>query len=256
MRPSLSAPMCRISASDGRHRDLVADLLDDLGRVVRVLLLDARSAACSRTSGPRTAGCRRTTAAWLRVIRTDASGCSGYISADHVRRPELRLDEPRELARAPPCCVPRARGSRRGRTRTAARRRAPLRVSSSRSVRISRGGSVRVRNHAAVELDQLEGLDLLRLAVLDDFEVARLEVGDRLPFLSVTMTSTRTKLMPVRNTRLSADRRGWGAGGWPCGLRLGVACAAERAPARIGDTTSAGRRAQRERRRRRIGYWP
>ena len=36
---------------------------------------------------------------------------------------------------------------------------------------------------AAVELDQLEGLDLLRLAVLGDLEVALLQVRDRIAFL-------------------------------------------------------------------------
>ena len=48
-----------------------------------------------------------------------------------------------------------------------------------------------------IDLDDGELFDLLGLVVLGDGELLGLEIEDRLPLPSVTMASTRTKLMPV-----------------------------------------------------------
>ena len=73
-----------------------------------------------------------------------------------------------------------ARDSRRGRTRTAGRRGAALRIPRRKLVRI---GPRRRRLRHRVDLEQLERLDVLRLAVLPHLEIFWLEVGDRLALL-------------------------------------------------------------------------
>ena len=114
-----------------RQRHLIADLLDRFRRVVRVLLFELVLRLVVVLAARETAARPRDTAEWLRVMRTDAGRLERVHHADHVRRPDLRVDEAAPAGRAPTCSSRGARGSRPGRSRTAARRRAPPRTSSS-----------------------------------------------------------------------------------------------------------------------------
>ncbi len=97
---------------------------------------------------------------------------------DHVGRTELRLDEARDLLAA-------------GEARFAAdvvvveeKGEQPHVVAGGFILLVGIGADLARRlaaglHQTAVELDEAEGLDLLRLAVLGDFEVALLQIGDR-----------------------------------------------------------------------------
>ena len=124
-----------------------------------------RSSARSRTCGRRTAGGRATTAAWLRVMRTDAVDSSGYITPIMSDGPSCVSTNcaswlAHRQARAAPHVV--VVEEDREQPDVVARRFGFLVVVGADLARrlLDRVGD------AAVELDQLEGLDLLRLAVL------------------------------------------------------------------------------------------
>ena len=75
---------------------------------------------------------------------------------------------------------------------------------------------------AAVELDQLEGLDLLRFAVLGDLEVALLQVRDGIAFIvgDDDVDADKVDPGPEDGRRLGGIRR--------CGDAVGGCCAWER----------------------------
>ena len=106
------------------------------------------------------------------------TGVSGYIIADHVGRPQLRLDEPgqrlahRHRVRAPHVIVVE---EEREDPHVVAR---GLELFVVAIANLLRRRTARLR--VAVDLDQLELLDRLRLAVLEDLEVGLRQVGDRL----------------------------------------------------------------------------
>ncbi len=139
----------------------------------------------------------RTTAAWSRVNITSVVGVSGYMQRDHVVRPQLRFDEPRQRlahrdgVRLAHVIVVEEDGEQ---PHVLALRLGLLVVAVPDGAR-RRFAGTRV---VAVDPDELELLDRLRLVVFEDLEVSFLQIGDRLPLRSVANTSTRMKSTPVR----------------------------------------------------------
>ena len=227
-----------------RQRHLVADLLDRLGRVVRVLLFElvlrrvvelpaeellqrrARSPSGCASSGPTAID----SSGYITPIMSDgpscvSTNCASWLAHRHARAAAhvVVVQEDREQ---PHVVARRFRSPRRSRCGSAF------------------GGSLIASGGAAVELDQLEGLDLLRLAVLGDVEVRRpAGRATGLPFLSETMTSTRTKLMPVRKTGgcAGADRSGGGCAGCCAAGFAGCCCAVPLVPRTSSSAAPAAR---------------
>ena len=120
----------------------------------------------------------RTTAEWLRVIRTDAVDSSGYMTPIMSDGPSCWSDELRQLSahrHAGAAAHVIVVEEHREQPHVLARRfRFLVGVGPDLADRLLR----RFRG-AAIELDQPERFDFLRLAVLGHVEVGRLQVGDR-----------------------------------------------------------------------------
>ena len=97
LRPSLQRAHVDDERLERRERHLVADLLDDLRRVVRVAAPRTGSSARTRTCGRGTAGGRARPPSWLRVMRTDAVDSSGYITPTMSDGPSCVSTNSREL---------------------------------------------------------------------------------------------------------------------------------------------------------------
>ena len=155
-----------------RQRDLVADPLDDFRRVVRVILLELVLRVVFELAPEELLQPARN----RRMVACHADRCGRFQRihhADHVGRPHLRLDELHQLAAD-------------GHARAAAHviviqedgEQADV-VARSFGFLVVVGADLLRRlldrfGPASVELHELEGLDLLRLAVLTDIEVGRL----------------------------------------------------------------------------------
>ena len=153
---------------------------------------------------------------------------------DHVGRSELRLRRNARAGRAPACCSRDERDSRRGRRRTAARRRVRLPIP-----RRHRCGSAAAAPCAINPPSSEMSLNVSIVCALPSSTISK-SVGLRsatgLPLLSVTMTSTRTKLIPARNTGWPSAPVG---GGGACGSCLGPAPDGPAAAARAREPRSA-----------------
>ena len=136
-----------------------------------------------------------------------------------ITRRDLLIDEPHQRA-ADPHARPQTRDSRPGRSRISARPAGPASRSSSAVVRISPSGDPARRQ--LIDLDDLERLDLLPWLSSKTSKSSCFRSSIGFPFLSVTITSTLTKLTPRRMT----SGRGWlGSGCGAGGCCAGGCCA-------------------------------
>ena len=193
---------------DRGHRDLVADLFDDFRRIVRVgffvlvLRLVLVLAAEELLQAAHDCG--------VIARHADARGRLERIHhADHVRRPDIFFDERRELiadghARTTSHVI--VVEEHREQPHVVARRFGFLVVV---GADFARRILDRVRD-AAVQLDELEGFDLLRLAVFSDVEVGLLQIGKRVAGL-VRDDHVHTDEIDARaeDRRLIRVRRRW-----------------------------------------------
>ncbi len=164
-----------------RQRHLIPDLLDRLRRVVRVLVLELISRRVVELAAEELLNA----ANHRGVIACHPHGCRGLErihQPNHVGRPELPVDKARQrltdghAGTAPDMVVVEEDGKQ---PHVIARGLGLLVVIAANLL----GRSVSGFHHAAVQLHQLEGLDLLWLAILGDVEVALLQIGNRVALL-------------------------------------------------------------------------
>ena len=195
-----------------RERHLVADELDGLRRIIRVLLLELVLRLVLELAADELVDALGDRVVVAREAQR-GQRLERIHQRDHVRGPELVLDEARER---------RARGHARAAAHVIVveedgeqpdvvfgRLGFLVEVGADRARRPVRG-----RHGAAVQLDELEGFDVpaaCRPRSTSKSDCVRSPTF--CPFLSETMTSTRTKLMPARKT---------GCDGWPGGGAVGL----------------------------------
>ena len=215
LRPSRSPPSLMIRPLSAVSDTSIADALGLDGRhVVHVPLFERVARRVVVFPAGELAESRAATDLRLRGSITSLIDHSGYMMPAMIFRDSTGFRQTARCAHARACCSRAARGSRREKSRTAARRRAPLPSAPRSALRIFArriGADARVLAH----VDQLERLDRLRLPVFCDFKVFLLaDRGQDCPARSLTMTSTRTKLMSVRKTGVGSVGGAAGGAGW------------------------------------------